>query len=72
MNDDEKSHVWKYAVILYSVALPFVFMMPFLFYFTQMNHDVLCRLAENGYAAMSAANKANYDKSTDCVLESKF
>lgn len=72
LNEDEKSQLWKYAVILYSAALPFVFMMPFLFYFTQMNHDVLCTLAENGFAAMDAAKKATYNTTTDCVIEPKI
>lgn len=42
LSEDEMSRLWNPAVTLYSVSLPLIFLAPALFYFTDLNKDVLC------------------------------
>lgn len=45
--EEKKSRMWPWAVILYSVSLPFVWISLILFYSTGMMYDVACSLAHN-------------------------
>ena len=48
---------WRRSIRLYAISVSFIFILPFLFYFTRLQHDVLCQLVYEGFAL----NK------TDCI-----
>ena len=45
LREEEKSKIWKQAFKMYAVFAPFVFIVPILFYSTEMQRDVICQLA---------------------------
>jgi len=49
LNEGELSNLWSTSVTLYSVSLPLIFVSVFVYCFTDMDADILCQLASNGY-----------------------
>lgn len=46
---------WRRSIRLYAISVSFIFILPFLFYFTRLQHDVLCQLVYEGYEADKTA-----------------
>lgn len=46
--EEDRSTMWRPAIMLYTVSTPFVWMSLILFYATDMQHDILCVLAKLG------------------------
>jgi len=45
LSDEEKSSTWEIAQLLYATTIPIVFAVPILFYTTDIQRDIVCRLA---------------------------
>lgn len=51
IDEEQPWTAWKRAIRLYAASVTMIFVLPFLFYFTKLQKDVMCQLAYEGYGA---------------------
>merc|ERR1711908_95333 len=61
--EEDRSTMWRPAIVLYSLSAPLVWLSLILFYSTNMQPDILCTLAKLG-----SNNKTSFNE-TICILK---